>query len=159
MIRKICLAAALIGTPASVSAQEVVNSNWKYSEEADPLTDVKLAAIYSEGEGGTIILKCDKPGVKDIYWQFSSKEFLGGDFEARFMDWRVDSNPPVREMWEYKRSLAIFQSGPLVTQMVDGQSLYIRAMKYDGRFVEAKFAIGGFKEAFARFIKVCLPGH
>jgi hypothetical protein len=153
------LAAFPLASGQAIAKAERVNLNWEFEEVVDPLTDERRGYISNTGDGGLFVIKCDKPGAKNTYYQLITDEYLGGRFEMRFMDWRVDKGYPVREMWSYRKNYAINDtSGALINQITDGTRLFMRAMKYDGSFVDAQFDLTGFGQAFLKLAAVCKLG-
>ncbi len=138
---------------------------WTFEEVSDPLSDARRGIAQVEGDGRSgLVVKCDSGG-RGMYVHLLSEEFLGGDgvrSDVRNLTYRVDQRPPVTRRWTHKDAWAAAlgrDAGPVIADLMNGESIFIRATRYDYRSVDMRFSLVGAREAISKAYEACGAGN
>lgn len=149
-------------TAASASESAVKVGNWEVITIQDPIDDSTRAVAILSGEGGSLAIKCDKPGQDSLYVQFISKRYLGNlrsSYSSRDFTYRIDTDAPVTEGWAYEKSSALQFNRkiayPLLDRLATANKIAIRASTYDYSTVDASFDLDGVGEAISLTRSTC----
>lgn len=87
---------------------------WDFKEIVDPMSDAKRGITSVDGEGGSIVIKCDTNGAGTLYVQFMSKDYIGeGRNGQRQMKYRVDGGEVVSvPAYHNAKSALLFDTKP-----------------------------------------------
>lgn len=137
---------------------------WTFEAVADPMTDAQrgIAQVQGDGRSG-LVVKCDSGG-RGMYVHLLSDEFLGGDgarSDVRNLTYRIDQRPPVTRRWTHKDAWAAAlgrDAAPVIADLMSGESILIRASRYDYRTVDMRFSLAGARDAIARAYEACGAG-
>lgn len=154
---------------ATGSANEAaIIGSWHFSTDMDPIDDTRSSTIEVKSDGNDFRLQCDKQGPGSIYPLFGSDRYLGGrgaDYDRRALTVRFDSEPAVTEDWIYKGEIAFLhprldanRARNVVGRIASSRKLAIRAITYDGQFVDALFELTGSEAAVAKLRESCKDG-
>lgn len=147
---------------ASANEKTVKVGNWDVITIQDPIDDSTRAVAILSGEGGSLAIKCDKPGQDSLYVQFVSKRYLGNlrsSYSSRDFTYRIDADAPVTEGWAYEKSSALQFNRkfvyPLLDRLASASKVAVRASTYDYSTVDASFDLDGVAEAIAQTRSTC----
>lgn len=138
------IAAALLASAAPADDEQLFGA-WKLVTIADPITDESRFIASLRGEAGSLSVKCDEPGLSNMYVQFTSTEFLGEGSRGRFRDvtLRFGQRAPTVQRWRYGDAYAFQADGGSVALIVADLSstgrLALRATTYRYEEITAVF--------------------
>ena len=151
--------AGIIGfaSPVAALAQSpALPGLWQDISMTDPITDARRGIAVVEGTGGSFVVKCDTPGAGSVYVSLVSDRYLGGADRSRDLTYRVDDNAPVTQSWRYSaQHVTNFRPNALLAEMLGGERMIVRALKFDNSSTDFAFDITGSIEAIARVSAIC----
>jgi hypothetical protein len=135
-------------------------SGWQVSEKPDPMNDQMRVVARLRGDNADMVFVCG--GGRPPALRYSSDEFLGGrggHRAGRDFTYRFDAAQPVPDRWWYFDSFAEPQNTKttvaFVTKMIQSSKLAIRALRYDGYYVDSTFDLTGSPQAFDQAFRAC----
>lgn len=145
---------------AQAASQPAAPDNFRIEDRVDPMTDARELQGILSGEGGAMVLMCS-PGMRPIL-VFQPRGFLGGrinGYEWRDFTYRVDANAPVSTRWKYSDQLAVApgnsEARALLSAALGGSVLRVRAVSFDGSFVDGTFQIAPVRERLQTYVQRC----
>lgn len=154
---RVIMGAALVVLLLAGSAHA---GSWKYDEVKDPITDAARGIAYLQGQGGTLVAKCDKNGPAGMYLQIISDKYLGAVRNpSREVIQRLDESPPTRNAWYHDKSNALLfdnkQATNLAYSFSRARKIVFRLTTYEGSTVDILLEADGNDEVVRKAFATC----
>lgn len=147
----------------SVLASSAASAQWSVNEARDSITDRTEVTAELRGEGGRVVFMCSA-GQRPVVL-FHPDAFLGGPisgYDWRDFTYRVDASAAVTTRWKYSNGYATAPSeremASFLGALAHGDTLRIRAIRYDRTSVDASFSLSGTADAMRRAVAACGGG-
>ena len=135
--------------------------DWTYVEQADPLTDKVLQAIYIYEMNGAANVRlrvaCSPSFQKSFGYDFGG--LMVGSRNTVMIQYRVDSEPASGNLFprlfngNRSANINLEMADKLAIQMQHGETLFIRVTDiFDNTSKDHYFSLSGFAEAFEKVI-------
>lgn len=159
-MRYLLIGAALAAAPAA--AQQPATA-WGVFNSPDGSAGAGVQAA----DGSQLLLKCDKPGKRQVYAVIVTKAKLavpGGraTYESRPITFYFDSGIPLEENWRYNGQLASNPTqstdgslGRVLGRLADSKKLDVLLSPVSGNAVRVGFDVTGAREAIAEAYAAC----
>ena len=135
-------------------------TGWLVTEKPDPMNDQVRVVATLRGDNADLVFICG--GGRAPVLRYASDEFLGGrggQRAGRDFTFRFDAAQPVPTRWWYFDSFAEPQNTKdavaFVTKMIQSSKLAIRAVRYDGYYVDSTFDLTGTPQALDQAFRAC----
>ena len=164
MFRALFLSAAISAlTLSTVVAQENERTfgAWKLRVITDAMTDQARGIATIDGEGGTLVVKCDTGRSREMYVSFVSDSYLGAlRNSGRDVMVRFGSAGPVNQSWYHDGSTASLldkaRAQSFIGSLLGSDRLAMRLTTYDYDSVNVSFAdLSGGREAISGAYVAC----
>jgi hypothetical protein len=151
---------AQIVAMSSAAADKIEKvGSWTYKTLEDKMNDKVRYIAALQISDGALVIKCDERGPHSIYISIVMSKYLGGNFDARRLDYRVDKTPAVQDSWSYNSQSANLLDNSralaLANEIGNASSILIRAYTYQYDTVDAEFDVRNSKAIVQRVIHDC----
>jgi hypothetical protein len=151
-----------LGFASSIGAAQATNAGggWSYAEATNPLTDLRTASARVRSNDGTaqLVFTCNSsdPG-RLLSFQFLPRAYLGS--AAGSVTLRADGGPLLTDLWDHVyRGAYISDQGrvyEIARAIADHDSLFVRALNYEGQPVDGTFRISGARPQIEAVLAAC----
>ena len=132
-----------------------------FMEQADPMTDERLSvAMMTSGDAGFAIGCRGRDRSLQLIFM-AGQHLIRTNWltAARPFMFRFDNDEPVTSDWYYDGRFATQYSGPqlrrFLTRILSASRLRVRAYDYDGRAIDAEFAVEGIAPPLRQALQSC----
>lgn len=150
----IALLAGVISAPAlgdDAVAERI--GDWTLDTSIDEMSDAKTYTAQAKGVGGSVIFYCSE--ARRVSTMVASDKYLGGGWRSQEVQYRVDDQPSVTEVWSYGRDMISAPDKQFPKAIADGTSVLLRATAYNFASYDIKVPISGARDVINRIYGLC----
>lgn len=152
--------AVAFGLAVSLLATGAQAASWDFREIKDPISDARRGISSLDGDGGSVIVKCDSNGPTSIYVEILSNKYLGAVENAeRGVMMRIDDGPVSNDTWYYDGRTAVIlnnrQAVSTAARLASAKKIVFRLTDYEGAFVDMVLTSDGNNSAVRQAFQSC----